>query len=108
MKELNPEPSPTPSTNLNERVERLERIIIELNHPNQEKELLDVSEAAALLHLSISTIYILKCRNRIPWEKPRGRLYFKRSALMKWIESKSTNKSTAVFKKKTLNSKKSK
>ncbi|WP_259069245.1 helix-turn-helix domain-containing protein [Mucilaginibacter sp. X4EP1] len=50
-------------------------------------DLLDVTQAAAFLNLSVSTIYTKVCRGEIPALKPGRRLYFDKKALVEWIKS---------------------
>jgi len=53
--------------------------------PVKEPEFLDVSGAAALLHLKPATLYSYCHYNKIPYLKRSGKLYFERSVVLAWI-----------------------
>jgi excisionase family DNA binding protein len=54
----------------------------------EEKEIINVEEAAELMGLAKQTMYV-KCSNKeIPYYKRYGRIYFKRSALTDFIDKK--------------------
>ncbi|MCK9271631.1 MAG: helix-turn-helix domain-containing protein [Bacteroidales bacterium] len=50
-------------------------------------ELLTISKAAELLHVSVPTIYGYVHQRTIPHMKRRGKLYFSRSEIMEWLQS---------------------
>ncbi len=50
-------------------------------------ELLSTKQASVLLNVTISTVYSYVHYRKIPYHKKSGKLYFKRSEIMKWIES---------------------
>ena len=52
----------------------------------QEKEILNIDEAAALLGLAKQTVYTLTSKREIPFFKRAKRLYFKRVDLLKFID----------------------
>ena len=49
-------------------------------------ELLTISEAARLTRLSVSTLYSYACARRVPSVKLGGKLLFKRSRLIAWVD----------------------
>ena len=53
----------------------------------QPDELLTISKAAELLHVSVPTIYGYVHQRTIPHMKRRGKLYFSRSEIMEWLQS---------------------
>jgi len=53
----------------------------------QPDELLTISKAADLLHVSVPTIYGYVHQRTIPHMKRRGKLYFSRSEIMEWLQS---------------------
>ncbi|GGK71701.1 helix-turn-helix domain-containing protein [Rufibacter glacialis] len=50
-------------------------------------EILNVQQAAKLLNLASSTIYGLVNKSKLPHYKKGGKLRFKRSQLLEWIDS---------------------
>ena len=52
----------------------------------QEKEILNIDEAASLLFLAKQTVYTLTSKRQIPFFKRAKRLYFRRTDLLKFIE----------------------
>ncbi len=61
--------------------------LLQPKEANQPKELLTIHEAAEFLRLSVATLYTMNCRNQIPMTKVSGKVYYKRSALMEWLDS---------------------
>lgn len=57
------------------------------NEANPPKELLTIHEAADFLNLSVHSLYTMNSRRRIPFLKMSGKVYYRRSALMAWLES---------------------
>lgn len=53
----------------------------------EDMELLNVEQAAALLKLAVPTIYGKVCRKEIPFNKKGKRLYFSKQELIEWIKS---------------------
>jgi len=47
--------------------------------------MLNITEAAELLHLSVASVYTKVCRREIPVHKPGKRLYFNRDELLEWM-----------------------
>ena len=52
-----------------------------------EKELLSIEEASEFLKLSVATLYSMNCKRKIPFTKISGKVYYKRSALLAWLET---------------------
>lgn len=71
-----------------EKVEHLESLLINLQ-PKEESDsdLMDVTEAAAFLKISVASLYTRVSRKEIPVSKPGKRLYFRRAELKEWISS---------------------
>ena len=69
--------------------ETLQNILKELKaQASQTKEIFNADEAADFLSVEKSYLYKLTSRNAIPFYKPTaGKLYFKRSELIAWIEA---------------------
>lgn len=53
----------------------------------KEKDLLNAKEACEFLNLAKPTLYSLTSKGDIPYYKKAKKLYFKRSELLKWIET---------------------
>ncbi|PZR19847.1 MAG: DNA-binding protein [Flavobacterium psychrophilum] len=71
-----------------DKMDNIESLLLSLNHlPNAHDQILNISEAAALLNLSVATIYSKVSRNEIPVCKKGKRLYFYKSELTDWIKS---------------------
>lgn len=62
------------------------KILLEKDLNSENPELIFVDEASILTGLSKSTIYLKTSTNKIPHMKRGGKLYFKRSELLTWIE----------------------
>ncbi|TXK45826.1 helix-turn-helix domain-containing protein [Pontibacter qinzhouensis] len=70
---------------LHEKINRIERLLTE-QQPLVEKEmLLNVSQAAAFLHLSVATLYTKVSCREVPFSKRGKRLYFRKSELEEWV-----------------------
>jgi|JI7StandDraft_1071085.scaffolds.fasta_scaffold35405_3 excisionase family DNA binding protein len=53
----------------------------------EQKEILNLQEAASLLCIAKSTLYKLTCKKVITFYKPSGKLIlFKRQDLLQWVE----------------------
>lgn len=52
---------------------------------NMEEQFLNTKEAAAFLQISVGKIYQLTMKKAIPFYKPEGKLYFKKSELIEYI-----------------------
>ena len=71
-----------------EKVENLERLILNLKpHTTDQNKPLNVREAAEYLDLIVAALYSLVSRTEIPVNKPGKRLYFDKNELRAWIEA---------------------
>lgn len=70
---------------LHEKMDRLELLLAEKHSPQDAEAILNVTEAAAFLHLSVSTLYVKVCRREVPYNKQGKRLYFYKSELDEWV-----------------------
>ncbi len=69
-------------TDLQSRVQTLENLCYSA------KEVLNLEEAANFLGIAKSTLYKMTHENRIPYNKPAGKLiYFETSVLLDWTRS---------------------
>ncbi|MFD0792080.1 helix-turn-helix domain-containing protein [Mucilaginibacter litoreus] len=88
---------PEAISQLLERVARIEDLLNRERQPVQpENEILNITDAAAFLRLTKSTIYSKVCRGELPAYKTGRRLYFDKAELTEWIKSarKNTNEDT--------------
>jgi len=60
------------------------------------ERLLDVSEAAALLHVKNKTLYAWVSRNKIPYRKICSLVRFHRGELIEWAKGEQQNSSKAT------------
>lgn len=73
---------------LHDKLENIERILLEGQPGSKdEAELLTIQQAAALINLSVATIYSKASRREIPYCKKGKRLYFSAQELTDWIKS---------------------
>ncbi|WP_242923086.1 helix-turn-helix domain-containing protein [Pontibacter liquoris] len=70
---------------LHEKMDRLELLITEQRAPQDTGTIFNVTQAAAFLHLSVSTLYVKACRREVPFNKQGKRLYFYKSELDEWV-----------------------
>jgi len=71
-----------------EKVEQMECLLLNLQPKDEsENELLNISEAAKFLKVSVASLYTKVSRKEIPVSKPGKRLYFNRKELQEWIRS---------------------
>lgn len=56
-----------------------------------EKITLTVNEVAALLGVSLTTIYTMARLNEIPHKRVRGKILFHRGSIEEWLKEPSTN-----------------
>ncbi len=87
--EITFEKLPQAVTQLFDKLENLERLILSQNNAPQPEEdkLLTIREAAEILHLSVPTVYGLVQRSEVPVCKRGKRLYFSKQELVSWIMS---------------------
>ena len=80
---------PQAVTQLYDKLEKIERLLESQSRATQidDDKLLTIREAAALIHLSVPTIYGLVQRQEIPVSKKGKRLYFTRLELIQWIKT---------------------
>jgi excisionase family DNA binding protein len=71
------------------KLDKIEKLLKARKIIDEEKneELLTIQDAAALLKLSVATIYTKVCKNEIPVNKQGKRLYFYKAELLDWIKS---------------------
>ncbi len=72
---------------LHDKIVSLEETILRQASNTPDAEILPLEEAAKLLDLKPATIYGLVHARKIPFLKRAKKLYFRRSALIKWLES---------------------
>lgn len=87
-----------PFTQIEERFDRLEKMILELQKasfgiPKSETDTVprtgDINLAVSITGLKKSTIYKMTSTGEIPFSKPSGKLIFVTKDLYKWIQSNS-------------------
>lgn len=57
----------------------------------QYPEYLNIEECASMLNLAKPTLYAMVSRGEIPYIKKTKRLYFRKDALIKWLEDSKTS-----------------
>ena len=78
---------PEAISQISEKVNAIERLLLEGSTPQAEgDELMLIGEAALFLKLTVPTIYSKVSRGEIPVNKRGNRLYFYRSELTDWIK----------------------
>lgn len=88
MESLTFESLPAAVTRLSEQIEKIERLILQSNAPEQQAdELLTVQQAAKLLNLATPTVYSLISKGKLPYMKQSKRVYFSRTELLEYIRS---------------------
>ena len=87
--EITFEKLPQAVTQLFDKLENLERLILSQNNAPQPEEdkLLTIREAAEIPHLTVPTVYGLVQRSEVPVCKRGKRLYFSKQELVSWIMS---------------------
>ena len=85
--EITFEKLPQAVTQLFDKLENLERLILSQNNAPkpEEDKLLTIREAAEILHLSVPTVYGLVQRSEVPVSKRGKRLYFSKQEIVSWI-----------------------
>jgi predicted DNA-binding transcriptional regulator AlpA len=83
---------PLYSLTIGEYIELLKSLLKDLHQSQTKeypasKELLTIVEAAEFLHMSVATLYTLNCKRRIPFIKVSGKVFYKRSSLLDWLDS---------------------
>ena len=99
---------PNPFESIDSRLSNIERLLLDIyggNHikpPDKDSnDLLTVPQAAALLHLSVATIYGLIHRREIASMKRGRRVYFRKKDLILYVESGRRNAQDALDRKST-------
>jgi excisionase family DNA binding protein len=89
MQDLTFEKLPQAVTQIYDKLENIERLLLSQNNVSQSNEdkLLTIREAAVILHLSVPTIYGLVQHQGIPVCKKGKRLYFTQQELTQWIKT---------------------
>lgn len=66
-----------------------EKVLKNLNPSNSSTEdiFMNIEETSKLIDLSVSTVYGLVHKNKIPYHKKGKRLYFLKSEILDWIKS---------------------
>lgn len=71
-----------------EKLDRIETLLLNLKPADDTgARMLNVSEAAAFLNITVSALYTLVNRRSIPVNKPGKRLYFDKDELTEWIRA---------------------
>lgn len=55
-------------------------------------DIMKPQEAADFLGYKLSYIYKLASKGKIPYLKPRGKLYFEKDSLVRWMKSSAVKK----------------
>lgn len=73
-----------------ERLDRIEKAIQQINPipSNEEDELMTIEQLADFINFPKTTIYGFTHGQKIPYYKNGRRLYFKKSEIIAWIDSK--------------------
>ena len=88
MRQITFEQLPEAFTHLFNKVENIERLLIEKSESAfEEDKILTIREASQVLTLSVPTIYGLVSRSQIPVSKKGKRLYFSKKDLTEWIKA---------------------
>ena len=87
--EITFEKLPQAVTQLYEKLENIERLLLSQNNTPEPEEdkLLTIREAAEIIHLTVPTVYGLVQRSEVPVCKRGKRLYFSKQELVAWILS---------------------
>lgn len=59
---------------------------VKKDSPPELEELIDINEATKVIHKAKQTIYQYCSKKHIPHIKSGGKIYFKRSELLMWVE----------------------
>lgn len=70
---------------LHEKMDRLELLLSEHQSPQEKDSIFNVTQAAAFLHLSVSSLYVKVCKREVPFNKRGKRLYFYKAELDEWV-----------------------
>lgn len=88
-RELTFEQLPSAVSQLNEKLESIEKLLLSQSEKESQKEqeekLLNVEETAVFLSLSVATIYSKVSRRELPFMKRGKRLYFSKNGLLEYL-----------------------
>jgi excisionase family DNA binding protein len=88
METITFEQLPQAVSKLQEKLENIEKLLLETgNRAKETDELLTIAQAAKFLNVTTATLYSKVCRKLIPVNKQGKRLYFYKSELEDWIKS---------------------
>jgi excisionase family DNA binding protein len=87
MQTLSFERLPQAVSELDQKVDRIERMLLLLVPQSQPEQLLNITQAAEHINLAVPTLYSLVSRKELPFNKKGKRLYFLKSELTDWIRS---------------------
>jgi excisionase family DNA binding protein len=87
METITFEQLPQAVSSLHEKLDKIEKLLLQNEHAEEKDELLNIVQAAQFLNLTTATIYGKVCRKEIPVNKQGKRLYFYKSELAEWIKS---------------------
>jgi predicted DNA-binding transcriptional regulator AlpA len=91
---------PQAVSGLYDKLEHIEKLLSELGNPPAQDpdEILNITQASALIRKTVSTIYTLVNKSEIPVSKKGNRLYFSKLELIAWIRSgrKKTNQEISI------------
>jgi excisionase family DNA binding protein len=83
-----------PFETIDARLSNIENLLLDLKHPLKAQSnlpepdlLLTIKQAAVLLSLSVSTLYLYVQRAEIPVSKRGKRLYFSQQELTDWVKA---------------------
>ncbi|MFD2999296.1 helix-turn-helix domain-containing protein [Pontibacter toksunensis] len=71
---------------LHEKLNQIERLLLERQEQQKTDEIFDTAQAAAFLNVSVATMYTKVCNQELPVNKRGKRLYFYKSELEEWIK----------------------
>ena len=83
-----------------EKVEHIEAMLMNIQSGNQhdDVQLLNITEAANYLNVTVAALYTMTSRRLVPFNKPGKRLYFLKSDLDQWIKSAKMNTYEEILK----------
>lgn len=90
METLSFDQLPAAVSQLNDRLDNIERLLLEKNEQppaKQSEQFLSIQEAAEFLNLSVPTIYSKVSRSELPVMKRGNRLYFSSVELMEYLKA---------------------
>jgi len=85
MEKLTFEQLPIVVAEIRALLQRMEQKLNTLTRPEEQDALLTIEEAARLINLKVSTIYAKVSKRQIPVVKKDKKLYFEKTALLKWL-----------------------